>query len=41
MKDFELYQQILGLVKPWQVKQVTLQPESGEVEVEVECRESV
>jgi len=41
MKDFELYQQILGLVKPWQVKQVTLQRESGEVEVEVECLERV
>ncbi|MBF8285965.1 MAG: ISL3 family transposase [Anaerolineales bacterium] len=41
MKDFELYQQILGLVAPWQVQQVTLQREAGEVEVEVECTETV
>ncbi len=39
MKDFELYQQILGLVAPWQVKQVKLLRETGEVEVEVECVE--
>jgi hypothetical protein len=25
MKDFELYQQILGLVEPWRVESVTLQ----------------
>jgi hypothetical protein len=30
-----LYQQIFGLVKQCQVKQVTLQGESGEVEVEL------
>jgi len=26
MKDFQLYQQILGLVAPWQVESVTLKP---------------
>ena len=29
MKDFELYQQILGLVEPWRVESVTLSPRSG------------
>lgn len=40
MKDFELYQQILGLVEPWKVKQVTLKREEREVEVEVICTET-
>ena len=39
MQDFQLYQQILGLVEPWHVKAVTLRREQGEVEIEVECRE--
>jgi len=39
MQDFQLYQQILGLVEPWHVKAVTLRREEGEVEIEVECRE--
>jgi len=40
MKDFQLYQQILGLVEPWVVKNVTLKPKEQEVEVEVECMET-
>ena len=35
MKDFELYQQILGLTEPWRVEQVTLQVAAREVEVRV------
>ena len=35
MKDFQLYQQILGLVAPWQVERVTLKPKEREVEVRV------
>jgi len=41
MKDFQLYQQILGLVEPWTVKNVTLKPKEQEVEVEVVCTETV
>jgi transposase len=41
MQDFQLYQQILGLEGPWRVKSVKLQPQSGEVEVEVECTETM
>ena len=41
MKDFQLYQQILGLSEPWVVKQVTLKPKEQEIEVEVTCTESV
>src|ERR1700689_4147220 len=33
MKDFQLYQQILGLVQPWVVECVTLKPKEQEVEV--------
>ena len=41
MKDLELYQQLLGLVEPWHVKQVTLNREERSVEVEVVCAETV
>ena len=39
MKDFRLYQQILGLVAPWQVESVTLKPKEREIEVRVACAE--
>jgi transposase len=35
MKDFELYQQILGLVEPWRVESVTLKAKEREIEVRV------
>ena len=35
MKDFELYQQILGLVAPWRVERVTLKTQAQEIEVRV------
>ena len=35
MKDFQLYQQILGLVEPWVVQSVTLKPKEQEIEVRV------
>ena len=35
MKDFELYQQILGLVGPWRVESVTLKTQQQEIEVRV------
>ena len=35
MRDFELYQQILGLTEPWRVEQVTLKISAREVEVRV------
>lgn len=35
MKDFQLYQQILGLVEPWRVESVTLKPQEQEIEVRV------
>jgi transposase len=35
MKDFELYQQILGLVEPWRVESVTLKAHEREIEVRV------
>lgn len=41
MQDFQLYQQILGIGEPWRVKQVTLNRQAGEVEVQVECTETV
>ena len=40
MKDFQLYQQILGLVAPWQVESVTLKPKEREIEVRVACAET-
>jgi hypothetical protein len=41
MQDFQLYQQIPGLVAPWRVKQVTLDHKSREVLIEVECTETM
>ena len=41
VQDFQLYQQILGLVEPWRVKGVTLRREAREVEVQVACVEQV
>ena len=35
MKDIQLYQQILGLVAPWQVESVALKPKEREIEVRV------
>src|ERR1017187_10150441 len=35
MKDFQLYQQILGLVEPWRVESVTLKTQEQEIEVRV------
>ena len=35
MKDIQLYQQILGLVAPWQVESVTLKIQEKEIEVRV------
>jgi transposase len=35
MQDIQLYQQILGLVAPWQVERVTLKPQEREIEVRV------
>ena len=36
MHDRQLYEQILGIVSPWQVERVTLQLEDGEVHVHLE-----
>jgi transposase len=41
MKDFELYQQILGLAAPWRVESVTLKPKEREIEVRVGCAETL
>lgn len=41
MQDFQLYQQILGISEPWRVKQVTLNRKAGEIEIEVECMETL
>lgn len=41
MKDFQLYQQILGLVEPWTVQNVRLKAPEQEVEVEVVCSETL
>ena len=35
MKDFELYQQILGLAEPWRVESVTLKAKERVIEVRV------
>ena len=40
MKDFQLYQQILGLAGPWQVESVTLKPKEREIEVRVACAQT-
>ena len=41
MKDFELYQQILGLVEPWRVEGVTLKAKEREIEVRVGFAETL
>lgn len=41
MKDFELYQQILGLTEPWRVESVTLKPKEREIEVRVGCADTL
>lgn len=41
MKDTELYQQLLGLAKPWRVADVTMKHEEREIEVEVTCAKQV
>jgi len=35
MKDFELYQQILGLTEPWRVEEVSRKVAAGTVEEKV------
>jgi len=41
MKDFELYQQILGLVEPWRVERVSLKAPEREIEVRVVFAETL
>src|SRR5665647_809081 len=41
MKDIQLYQQILGLVAPWQVESVTLKQKEREIEVRVTFAETL
>ena len=41
MKDIQLYEQILGLVAPWQVESVTLRPNEQEIEVRVGFAETL
>lgn len=41
LKDFELYQQILGLQEPWRVEQVALKVAAREVEVRVGCPDTL
>ena len=41
MKDFQLYQQILGLTDPWRVEEVALKVSDREVEVRVGVKETV
>jgi len=41
MKDFELYQQILGLTHPWRVEQVSLKVEARRIEVRVGYADTV
>ena len=38
MRDRSLYERILGLPKPWHVKDVQLRQEAGEIIIEVELR---
>jgi hypothetical protein len=37
MRDTELYEQLLGLERPWSVQAVTLKLEEEVIEVEVAC----
>jgi transposase len=41
MKDFQLYQQILGLTEPWHVENVTMNLKAQEIEVRIACHETV
>ena len=41
MKDTQLYEQLLGLSKPWSVKRVELELESNRITVHVECDRGV
>jgi transposase len=41
LKDIHLYQQILGLVAPWQVESVALKPKEREIEVRVTFAETL
>lgn len=41
MKDFQLYQQLLGLTEPWRVEEATLRVAAREVEVRVGCTETL
>lgn len=41
MQDTQLYQQLLGLVRPWHVTRVSLKREERSIEVEVACDEEV
>ena len=41
MKDFQLYQQLLGLAEPWRVEAVTLKVAAREVEVRVACTDTM
>jgi transposase len=41
MKDFQLYQQILGLIAPWRVEAVTLKVKELEIEVRVGLAETL
>jgi transposase len=41
LKDIQLYQQILGLVAPWQVESVALKPKEREIEVRVTFAETL
>ena len=41
LKDIQLYQQILGLVAPWQVESVSLKPKEREIEVRVGFTETL
>lgn len=41
MQDRQLYEQILGDIKPWQVERVTLKVKERQVEVELRCAPTV
>jgi transposase len=41
LKDIQLYQQILGLVPPWQVERVTLKAKEREIEVRIAFSETL
>ena len=41
MRDIELYQQILGLEKPWSVTSVELNIDEGRVDIHVDHPEGV